>query len=219
MRAGGRHEDLSHRPRGRRDAGAVGARGIDGGRGTRTPRRSAGLHHRADRVAHAGGQGLRRSRGSRSRPSLLRHRQTAGGAQERRAAPHRQAVQGLHRAAVLAPGLRAEARRRPARPHAPAAGRSRGQGEAGMIAWMIYATLVALALSAAAFTAERAARVRRKATRWVWLMAMLGSLALPALISSVTLRLPGMLRSGAMPPPVVLRDATSIPMPALLMPL
>lgn len=88
-----------------------------------------------------------------------------------------------------------------------------------MIAWMIYATLVALALSAAAFTAERAARVRRKATRWVWLMAMLGSLALPALISSVTLRLPGMLRSGAMPPPVVLRDATSIPMPALLMPL
>ncbi len=88
-----------------------------------------------------------------------------------------------------------------------------------MIAWMIYATLVALALSAAAFTAERAARVRRKATRWVWLMAMLGSLALPALISSVTLRLPGMLQSGAMPPPVVLRDATSIPMPVLLMPL
>lgn len=85
-----------------------------------------------------------------------------------------------------------------------------------MIAWMIYAALVALALSAAAFTAERAARVRRKATRWVWLMAMLGSLALPALISSVTLRLPGMLQSGAMPPPVVLRDATSIPMPALL---
>jgi bla regulator protein blaR1 len=88
-----------------------------------------------------------------------------------------------------------------------------------MIAWMIYATLVALALSAAAFTAERAARVRRKATRWVWLIAMLGSLALPALISSVTLRLPGMLQSGATPPPVVLRDATSIPMPALLMPL
>lgn len=85
-----------------------------------------------------------------------------------------------------------------------------------MIAWMIYATLVALALSAAAFTAERAARVRRKATRWVWLAAMLGSLALPALISSVTLRLPGMLQSGAMPPPVVLRHATSIPMSSLL---
>lgn len=88
-----------------------------------------------------------------------------------------------------------------------------------MIAWMIYATLVALALGAAAFTAERAARVRRKSTRWVWLAAMVGSLVLPALISSVTLRLPGMLQSGAMPPPVVLRDATSIPMPALLMPL
>lgn len=88
-----------------------------------------------------------------------------------------------------------------------------------MIAWMIYATLVALALSAAAFTAERAARVRRRTTRWVWLVAMLGSLALPTLISSVTLRLPGMLQSGAMPPPVVLRAATTIPMPALLVPL
>ncbi len=88
-----------------------------------------------------------------------------------------------------------------------------------MIAWMVYATLVALALSAAAFTAEYAARVRRVATRWVWLAAMAGSLVLPALISSVTLRLPGMLQSGAMPPPVVLRDVTSIPMPALLMPL
>lgn len=88
-----------------------------------------------------------------------------------------------------------------------------------MIAWMIYALLVALALSAAALMAERAARVRRKATRWVWLAAMLGSLVLPALISSVTLRLPGMLQSGAMPPPIALRDATSIPMPAVLMPL
>lgn len=88
-----------------------------------------------------------------------------------------------------------------------------------MIAWMIYATLVALALGAAAFTAERAARVRRGTTRWVWLMAMIGSLALPALISSVTLRLPGMLQSGAMPPPIALRDVTSIPMPALLVPL
>lgn len=88
-----------------------------------------------------------------------------------------------------------------------------------MIAWMIYAALVALALGAAAFTAERAARVRRRATRWVWFAAMLGSLALPALISSVTLRLPGMLQSGAMPPPIVLRDVTSIAMPALLLPL
>lgn len=88
-----------------------------------------------------------------------------------------------------------------------------------MIAWMVYAALVTLALSAAAFTAERAARVRRRATRWVWLLALAGSLALPALITSVSLRLPGMLQSGAMPPPIVLRDATSIPMSALLIPL
>ena len=85
-----------------------------------------------------------------------------------------------------------------------------------MIAWMVYATLVAAALSAAALTAERAARVRRRATRWVWLAALAGSVALPALITSVTLRLPGMLQSGAMPPPIALRDATSIPLSALL---
>ncbi len=85
-----------------------------------------------------------------------------------------------------------------------------------MIAWMVYATLVALALSVAALTAERAARVRRRATRWVWLAALAGSLALPALITSVSLRLPGMLQSGAMPAPIALRDATSIPMSALL---
>jgi beta-lactamase regulating signal transducer with metallopeptidase domain len=88
-----------------------------------------------------------------------------------------------------------------------------------MIAWMMYATLVALALSAAALSAEHAARMRRRATRWVWLAAMVSSLLLPVVISSVTLRLPGMLQSGAMPPPIALRDATSIPVPALLMPL
>lgn len=85
-----------------------------------------------------------------------------------------------------------------------------------MIAWMVYATLVAVALSAAALSAERAARVRRRATRWVWLAALAGSLVLPALMSSVSLRLPGMLQSGAMPPPIALRDVTSIPMSALL---
>ena len=85
-----------------------------------------------------------------------------------------------------------------------------------MTAWMVYAALVSVALSAAALTAERAARVRRRATRWVWLAALIGSLALPALISSVSFRLPGMFQSGAMPPPIALRDATSIPMSALL---
>lgn len=85
-----------------------------------------------------------------------------------------------------------------------------------MMAWMVYALLVAAALSAGALCAERAARVHRRATRWIWLLALAASLCLPVLIASVSLRVPGMLRSGAMPPPLALRDATSIPMPALL---
>lgn len=85
-----------------------------------------------------------------------------------------------------------------------------------MIGWMIYAVLVAVALSAAAMAAEHAARVRRRATRWVWLAVLAGSLMLPVLIASVTIRLPGMLHSGAQPPSIALRDVTSIPMPAML---
>lgn len=85
-----------------------------------------------------------------------------------------------------------------------------------MIDWMIYAVLVAATLSAAAMAAERAARVRRRATRWIWLAALAGSLMLPVLIASVTIRLPGMLQSGAQPAPIALRDVTSIPVPAML---
>lgn len=85
-----------------------------------------------------------------------------------------------------------------------------------MIAWMIYAVLVAVALSAAAMAAERAARVRRRATRWIWLVALAGSLVLPVLIATVTFHLPGMLHSGAQASPIALRDATTIPMPAML---
>ncbi|KGI78082.1 M56 family metallopeptidase [Oleiagrimonas soli] len=86
-----------------------------------------------------------------------------------------------------------------------------------MIAWMVYAVLVAAALSGAALAAERAARVRRRVTRWIWFGALLGSLAMPVAMATVSFRVPDMLRSGAVSPaPIVLRDATSIPMPALL---
>lgn len=85
-----------------------------------------------------------------------------------------------------------------------------------MISWMIYAVLVASVLSAAAITAERAARVHRRNTRWIWLAALACSLALPVLITSVTLRLPGVIHSGVMPPPIALRNTTSIAMPAML---
>lgn len=86
-----------------------------------------------------------------------------------------------------------------------------------MIVWMIYVVLVTLALSAAALIAERAAKVRRASTRWVWIASLIGSLVLPTLMATASVRLPGAFRSGTPSTPIVLRDATSIPMPAALL--
>jgi bla regulator protein blaR1 len=86
-----------------------------------------------------------------------------------------------------------------------------------MIAWMMYVVLVALALSVAAFTAERAAKVRRAATRWVWVASLVGSLVLPILIATASIRLPEVLKSDTTSTSIVLRDTTSIPMPPALL--
>ncbi len=59
-----------------------------------------------------------------------------------------------------------------------------------MIAWIGYTIVVTLLLSAAALAAERAARVRRLATRWTWALAIVASLLLPSVISSVSVQLP-----------------------------
>ncbi|MET0255265.1 MAG: M56 family metallopeptidase, partial [Luteibacter sp.] len=83
-----------------------------------------------------------------------------------------------------------------------------------MLAWMIYALLVATALSAAALIAEQAAKRRLMATRWPWLVAIVASLVLPAAIATVSLRLPGFMRSSAPTTALVLRDTTSIPLAA-----
>lgn len=85
-----------------------------------------------------------------------------------------------------------------------------------MIAWMIYVVLVTLTLSMAALAAERAAKVRRAATRWVWAAALVGSLMLPMVIATVSIRLPGALKSTASTS-IVLRNTTSIPMPHALL--
>lgn len=86
-----------------------------------------------------------------------------------------------------------------------------------MIAWMMYAALVTLMLSAAALAAERAVKVRRAATRWVWMATLAGSLVLPTVIASASIRLPGALKSGTASTSIVLRDTTSIPMPQTLL--
>lgn len=88
-----------------------------------------------------------------------------------------------------------------------------------MIAWMMYVVLVTLTLSVAALAAERAAKVRRSATRWVWIASLFGSLALPMVIATASIRLPDALTPGSKstPAPIALRDVTSIPIPPVLL--
>ena len=55
-----------------------------------------------------------------------------------------------------------------------------------MLAWMLYVIMVSLLLSIGAFLAERAARLKRAGTRWIWITAIVASLLLPTVISSVS---------------------------------
>ena len=48
-------------------------------------------------------------------------------------------------------------------------------------AWMTYALVVALLVSCAALSAERIALLRRVQSRWIWVAAMLLTVALPLL--------------------------------------
>ncbi|HUB91378.1 MAG TPA: M56 family metallopeptidase [Dyella sp.] len=86
-----------------------------------------------------------------------------------------------------------------------------------MVAWMMYAVLVTLVLSVAALAAERAAKVRRAATRWSWLTMMAGSLVLPTVIATASIRLPQALEHGRTSTSIALRNTTSIPMPPILL--
>jgi bla regulator protein BlaR1 len=54
-----------------------------------------------------------------------------------------------------------------------------------MLAWMLYVIVVSLLLALAALALERAARIRRKRTRWLWGASMTASLLLPLLVSAV----------------------------------
>ena len=82
-----------------------------------------------------------------------------------------------------------------------------------MVAWMLYAALVALALSTAAFMAERAAKGRGAPTRWLWITSMCASLAVPILMAFASIRLPARFSGGATSSSLLLSDATSIRTP------
>jgi beta-lactamase regulating signal transducer with metallopeptidase domain len=86
-----------------------------------------------------------------------------------------------------------------------------------MLAWMIYAVLVAIALSGAALIAEKAARYRRIPTRWPWMIAIAASLLLPIAVATISIPRPKVFSPAAStattaPEPLILRDTTSIPL-------
>jgi bla regulator protein BlaR1 len=78
-----------------------------------------------------------------------------------------------------------------------------------MLAWMLYVIMVTLLLSAGAYLAERAARLKRGGTRWIWITAIAASLLIPTVIASVTVQLPSILSPQVAQKVVVLRDATN----------
>ena len=78
-----------------------------------------------------------------------------------------------------------------------------------MLAWMLYVVMVTLLLSIGAFVAERAARLKRGRTRWIWITAIVASLAIPTLIASVSVELPNVVTPAVAQKVVVLREVTT----------
>jgi bla regulator protein BlaR1 len=78
-----------------------------------------------------------------------------------------------------------------------------------MLAWMVYVMTVSVILCAAALAAEFLARARRGSTRWIWMVAILGSLLLPTVIASVSLRLGDVFGLSASTKVVAIRELTS----------
>lgn len=85
-----------------------------------------------------------------------------------------------------------------------------------MLAWMLYAIVVSTLLSLGAFLAERAARLKRMSTRWIWIVAIVASLAIPAMVTTVNFEFPNVLDGQVANKIVSLRQATSLSLsPAL----
>lgn len=78
-----------------------------------------------------------------------------------------------------------------------------------MLTWICYVILVSSLLGFAALAAEHRARLKRTASRWYWLMAMIASLLLPTTIASVSIQIPNVFTPNVSPLTVTLRDETS----------
>jgi bla regulator protein blaR1 len=69
--------------------------------------------------------------------------------------------------------------------------------------------MVTLLLSIGALVAERAARLKRGRTRWIWITAIIASLAIPTLIASVSVELPSVVTPTVAQKVVALREVTT----------
>jgi bla regulator protein blaR1 len=79
-----------------------------------------------------------------------------------------------------------------------------------MLTWMLYVIVTALLLSGAALAAERAARLRRARTRWIWAVTIVASLIIPTTIASVSIQVPSLQTPIVSRKPIALRDLTSV---------
>lgn len=86
-----------------------------------------------------------------------------------------------------------------------------------MLSMIGYVLVVSVLLSLAALIAEHAARQRRTAKRWIWLIAMAASLLLPLVVANVTVQVPNLIKQGSTQKPIVLREATSVHLPMAML--
>ncbi|GLQ49836.1 M56 family metallopeptidase [Dyella flava] len=86
-----------------------------------------------------------------------------------------------------------------------------------MLAMMIYVLVVGVLLSIAALIAEYAARQRGGSRRWIWMVTIVASIALPLIIPSVTVQVPELIKPTNSPQSIALRQATSVKMPPALL--
>jgi bla regulator protein blaR1 len=78
-----------------------------------------------------------------------------------------------------------------------------------MLTWMIYAVSVSAVLCVATLAAEQSARQRRAPSRWVWLLAIVASLVIPAVMTSVSIEIPTAVRPAVPRNVIALHEITS----------
>lgn len=86
-----------------------------------------------------------------------------------------------------------------------------------MLPMVIYVLIVSVLLSAAALVAEYAAKQRAASRRWIWMTTIVASLLLPLIIPNVTIQVPDLIKPANTAKSIVLRDTTSVHMPAAVL--